>query len=106
MTKTEIWKPVSKKMYYIESLINDNYEVSNYGRIRNRKTGKIINPFLTPNKKALKWTNHKSKFGCNYTLQFLVDHTVYSAFIGDCYGKRIKHRDDNMFNNTLDNLYI
>ena len=40
----EIWKPISKDLYYIGSLIGD-YEVSNKGRIRNAKTGKFIHPF-------------------------------------------------------------
>lgn len=102
MTKTEIWKPISKKLYYYESWINQDYEVSNYGRIRNKKTGKIINPFLTSRKNNLKWTMHYGTI----TLQFYVDHTVYTTFVGDCYGRHIKHRDGNMFNNTLDNLYL
>ena len=101
----EIWKPISKKLYYIGSLIGD-YEVSNKGRIRNAKTGKFIHPFKTRDKARLRWTNHKRYHGYDNTLQFLVDHTVYQTFIGDCYGKHIGHHDGNYFNNEVDNLYI
>ena len=101
----EIWKPISKDLYYIGSLIGD-YEVSNKGRIRNAKTGKFIHPFKTQNGKSLKWTNHQNANGWNCTLQFLVDHTVYQTFVGDCYGKVVYHRDGDNFNNEVDNLYI
>lgn len=108
MTKTEIWKPISSNMYYIVSFLNFDYEVSNFGRIRNKKTGKIINGFPTKSgNKKLKWTMHfHYSNGVPGTLQFLVDHTVYEAFVGPCYNVEVKHRDGNNFNNTLDNLYI
>lgn len=101
----EIWKPISKDLYYIDSLIGD-YEVSNKGRIRNVKTGKFIHPFKTRDKTRLKWTNHKTSHGWASTLQFLVDHTVYQTFVGDCYGNVVYHRDGDNFNNEVDNLYI
>ena len=101
----EIWKPISKDLYYMSSYIGD-YEISNKGRIRNAKTGKFIHPFKTYDKKRLMWTNHKRINGNDSTLQFLVDHTVYQTYVGDCYGKHISHRDDNYFNNEVDNLYI
>ena len=72
----EIWKPISKDLYYMSSYIGD-YEISNKGRIRNAKTGKFIHPFKTYDKKRLMWTNHKRINGNDSTLQFLVDHTVY-----------------------------
>ena len=101
----EIWKPISKDLYYISSLIGD-YEVSNKGRIRNAKTGKFIHPFKTHDQKRLMWTNHKRSHGWDSTLQFLVDHTVYQTFVGNCYGKRVYHLDGDYFNNEVDNLYI
>lgn len=101
----EIWKPISTKLYpYYESLVNQVYEVSNYGRIRNSKTGKIINPFVTQNRYI--WTMHYNTCGWNYTLQFLVSHTVYETFVGDCFDKVVYHRDGNKFNNNVDNLFI
>jgi hypothetical protein len=36
---TEVWKPVAKY---------DNYEVSNLGKVRNKKTGYILKPFKAP----------------------------------------------------------
>lgn len=100
----EIWKPISNGLYYMG--VNQNYEVSNYGRIRNSKTGKLIKPFLTDNGKKLRWTMHDSSYGYDATLQFLVDHTVYETFVGDCYGKIVKHKDGDNLNNLVDNLYI
>lgn len=99
----EIWKPISNKLYFLG--VNQNYEVSNYGRIRNSKTGKVINPFLSQNGKKLRWTMHDASIP-EATLQFLVDHTVYETFVGDCYGKIVKHKDGDNFNNLVDNLYI
>ena len=101
----EIWKPISKDLYYMASYIGD-YEISNKGRIRNAKTGKFIHPFKTYDKKRLMWTNHKRINGNDSTLQFLVDHTVYQTFVGDCYGKAVYHRDGNNFNNEVSNLYV
>lgn len=98
----EIWKPISNGLYYMG--VNQNYEVSNYGRIRNSKTGKVIKPFLNQTGKKLRWTMHFTGF--DTTLQFLVDHTVYETFVGDCYGKIVKHKDGDNFNNLVDNLYI
>ena len=101
----EVWKPISRNMYYISAMVG-TYEVSNLGRIRNRKTGKIIHPFLNQKGTKLKWTNHGKYGNYNCTLQFLVDHTVYETFIGDCYNTVVKHRDGNNMNNAVDNLYI
>ena len=102
----EIWKPVSKTMYWIPNMVNEDYEVSNFGNIRNKKTGKKIATYSRKDYKKLFWTNHKNMGHYHATLQFLVDHTVYTAFIGNCYEKHIKHRDGNPFNNHIDNLYI
>lgn len=110
----EIWKPITKGLYRYSNLINEDYEVSNQGRIRNKKTGRVINPFLTQNGKKLRWTMHKQHYywGGVYdqTLQFLVDKTVYMTFINDVEGKylysRIKHKDGNLMNNLFDNLYV
>lgn len=99
----EIWKPISNKLYFLG--VNQNYEVSNYGRIRNSKTGKVIKPFLNQTGKKLRWTMHHESIP-EATLQFLVDHTVYETFVGDCYGKIVKHKDGDNFNNLVDNLYI
>lgn len=103
----EIWKPVSEKLYYSLSKEEINYEVSNLGRIRNKKTGKMINPFPKYGTDKLMWTMH-APTGWDWTLQFLVDQTVYTTFTdsNDSYGRCIKHRDGNVLNNAFDNLYI
>lgn len=106
----EIWKPVSKKMYFFSNFVNQDYEVSNLGNIRNAKTGRKINPFLTQNGKKLRWNMHKSFGEGNMpsSLQFLVDQTVYITFSGSnkSYGRPIKHKDGNLMNNAYDNLYL
>lgn len=100
----EVWKPISNELYCYG--VNQNYEVSNYGRIRNSKTGKVLKPFLNQTGTKLKWTMHNYRYGCDATLQFLVDHTVYETFVGGCYGKVVKHKDGDNFNNLVDNLYV
>lgn len=103
----EIWKPISTSMYFYSDLINTDYEVSNMGRIRNAKTGKEIHPFPNQKGNKRKWTMHgRYSDGWPYTLQFLVDHTVYEAFVGLCYEKELKHKDGNNFNDALENLCI
>ena len=106
MTKKEVWKPISKNLYYMSSWIGD-YEVSNLGNIRNKKTKKMIHPFFTQDKKKLKFTSHKTtRLNGDFTLQFLVDHVVYETFVGPCYGVPVYHRDGDNFNNAVENLYI
>ena len=100
----EVWKEISNNMYYYTALLNKDYEVSNFGRIRNKKTGKIISTYKKGNK--LRWTMHKRLNGYDTTLQFLVDHTVYEAFIGPCYGSHIKHKDGDLMNNCVWNLEV
>ena len=103
----EIWKPVSITLspYWLDG-INITHEVSNFGRIRNKKTGNIMSIFIKDGVPF--WTMHCRYPGSDYdlTLQFRVSHTVYSAFKGDCYGKHVNHKDGNIFNNELDNLFI
>ena len=75
----EIWKPISKDLYYISSLIGD-YEVSNKGRIRNTKTGKI----LTSNNG--KYLLHCKELGYSYCghcgdrATFLINNIVVATF--------------------------
>jgi hypothetical protein len=106
--KKEIWKPVLYENFCSEywiNCVNRNYEVSNLGRIRNNKTGKILNSFVKDN--ALYWTMHYNR--PDYypiTLQFRVSHVVYGSFVGNCYDHKIYHKDNDIFNNSLDNLYM
>ena len=49
MTK-EIWKKINGKLVNPRYVIADNYEVSNFGKIRNTKTGNILNGYIPYNK--------------------------------------------------------
>ena len=86
---------------------NTRYEVSNLGRVRNRKSGKILatNPTKS-HKKPQVWL-YTDYF--NSTLQYTLDKLVYFTFNGVSSRsevKRVKHRDGNVMNCKLDNLYI
>ncbi len=101
----EIWIPIKFKNICSESwlpYVGVNYEVSNLGRIRNKKTGNIITV-----SDAGYFTSHKLlENGYNQSLTFKVSHAVYGSFIGKCHNKKILHRDGNKWNNELSNLYM
>lgn len=65
----EIWKDITDY---------PNYEISNVGNVRNKKTNKILKPFTTGNEylKVALSNNSKSK-------QFLVHRLVAQAFISN-----------------------
>ena len=86
---------------------NTRYEVSNLGRIRNRKSGKILatNPTKS-HKKPQAWL-YMEYF--NTTLQYTLDKLVYFTFnevSADTTRKRVFHRDGDIMNCKLENLYI
>lgn len=102
MTSTEIWKEIPQSIYWLG--FKPLYEASNYGRIRNKKTGKMLT--FTPcngNSKCLK-VQLRGKYKEN--LSFLVSHIIYTTFIGDCYEKVVKFKDGNCHNFTIDNLTL
>lgn len=103
MTQTEIWKEIPQNIYWLG--FKPIYEASNYGRIRNKNTGKIL--VYTPvngNSKNLKVQLQATYHGGR--LSFLVSHIIYSTFIGDCYERHVKFKDGNSHNFNVDNLYI
>ena len=88
----EIWKDVSKW----ESL----YQVSNFGRVKSKRTNKILKPFLVRN-------GYHTVSLCNngYQQNVLVHRLVCIAFIGDqdrldC----VNHKDGVKTNNHVSNL--
>ena len=76
------------------------YEVSNYGRFRNKKLNKIINGTISQNR-YIKISLHKDK-----KLYIKRSHRLvyYSFFPNKIDGLVINHKDLNKLNNRLDNL--
>lgn len=100
--QTEIWKPVPKTIYYLG--VGDLYEASNLGRVRNKKTGHILQSSScsgNPNRRRV--TFHDGPYS---TLSFLKSHVIWETFVGPCYNKRIGFRDGNPDNCELSNLYM
>jgi hypothetical protein len=80
-----------------------NYEVSNYGRVKNRKTGRILKPRLN---------SHGYEYvglcdGINKPKNFFIHRLVLEAFEGkskDANQKFVDHIDNDPSNNCLFNL--
>ena len=86
---------------------NTRYEVSNLGRVRNRKSGKILatNPTKS-HKKPQVWL-YTDYFGS--TLQYTLSKLVYFTFNGisvELTNKRVYHHDGDIMNCKLENLYV
>ena len=78
----------------------ENYEVSNFGRIRNYKTGRILKPKI--NKQGYYQVSLSSD-GIPYTKY--VHHLVGTMFIPNPENKKIiGHIDNNRLNNNIENL--
>lgn len=91
---------------------NPNYEVSNKGRIRNRKSGHILSTKPTKSHKHPQVFLH-GNCGWFDKVQFTVSHIVYDHFCKHYdfetttgkYYTRICHHDGNILNNEASNLY-
>lgn len=86
------------------------YEVSNMGRVRNRKTKRILATNPTKSHKHPQVWLYSEFWG--KTEQFTLSHIVYNAFTNDKVyyttgkvGQRIGHRDGDIMNNKVENLY-
>ena len=106
----EIWVPVKFENFcspYWLPYVGVNYEVSNFGQIRNKKTGNVLSVFSIGNDHAAGFTSHfRMEKNHDITLQFRVSHVVYGSFVGKCYEKKIFHKDGHTWNNELSNLYM
>ena len=99
----EIWKEIPQSIYWLG--FKPMYEASNFGRIRNKKTGTILSYSPTNGN----YDRLKVQLQATYQggrLSFLVSHIIYSTFIGDCYEKHVKFKDGNTSNFNVSNLYI
>ena len=97
----EVWKTIDWRPLY---------EVSNLGRVRNRNTGRILTTNPTKSHKHPQVWLYSEYW--NATEQFTLSHIVYNAFANDKVhftyggkGQRIGHRDGNILNNKIENLY-
>ena len=86
------------------------YEVSNMGRVHNRKSGKILTTNPTKSHKHPQVWLYSEYW--ESTQQYTLSHIVYNAFNEDRVyfnngkvGERIGHRDGNIMNNKIENLY-
>lgn len=89
----EEWKPIGS--------LNNRYEASNYGNIRNSSTHKILKQFI-------------NKFGYKILtvrpipkqqINIRVHRVVAEAFLGKCPdGYVVNHKDGDKSNNNIDNL--
>lgn len=90
--KTETWKPIAD---YVGL-----YEVSNKGRVRNLKTGRILKPFYTKGYARVNLTSAN-----NDRTKKLVHRLVALSFIPNLKNlSDVNHKDEIKTNNNLDNL--
>ena len=78
----------------------ENYEVSNLGKVRNIKSGRIIKPSLNKNGYLRLWLceNNKKKY-------LYLHRIIATAFIDNSEEKPcVNHIDENKLNNDLSNL--
>ena len=92
---TEIWKPLKG---LVEN--GDYYEVSNFGNVRNIKTGKILKPGKIQSGYLLVSLCKNGK-----TKKFLVHRLVAITFLPNPENlPEVNHKDENKENNSLQNL--
>jgi hypothetical protein len=93
MKYQEIWKIIEN---------SSDYDVSNFGNVKSRKSGKILKP---------RWTSWGGYFMVaiwnddGVREDRLIHHLVLEAFVGECpHAYEAHHRDGNKANNYLFNL--
>ena len=99
----EIWKEIPQSIYWLG--FKPMYEASNFGRIRNKKTGKILSYSSSNGNFNRLRVQLQATYQCG-RLSFLVSHIIYSTFVGNCYGKHVKFKDGNTSNFNVSNLYL
>ena len=77
---------------------NVNYEISSYGRVRNKNTGKILKP-------CLKCGYYQVNFAYGIDKWVLIHRLVAKAFVENPYNHPVvNHKDENKKNNEYNNL--
>lgn len=89
----ELWRTI--KSY-------PNYEVSSDGRVRNRKTGRVLKPGINTNGYPVVVLSNEEKKHQTKTVHRLVASTFYDCLDAD--SKVIDHIDGNKQNNHISNL--
>ena len=99
INKDEIWKPL-KESIYEDSNKFVNYEISNYGRVRNTINGKLLKPYNYGGYMGLPLTNN------GFHKNFKIHRLVLMAFniTNPDNNKEVDHIDSNSLNNKLENL--
>lgn len=87
---------------WVRSKKFDNYEASSEGRIRNKKTGRILKTQVGP-KGYMKVTLHKDKIPYTVKVHRFIADTFYD---GEHDGLDVNHEDGNKQNNKISNLYF
>lgn len=91
---------MSAKENWITIKQNNNYEISNFGNVRNKKTKRILKPSISNRGYYLVALSNKGKLH-TYTIHKLVmEHFNRCAFDYEV----INHIDHNKFNNKISNL--
>ena len=120
---TEQWKPVTQELFaactrsYLSATRGkDLYEGSDQGRIRNRKTGKVLKVIKdhcnTYHPKGRPARVRLAVAMVSGSLEFQVSHLVYGAFhpealkLNRLYNSVIGHKDGDKWNNRLENLEL
>ena len=93
----EIWRTIDWRPLY---------EVSNLGRIRNRRMKRILTTNPTKSHRHPQVWLYSEYW--RTTEQFTLSHIVYNAFNNRTrsYTDRIGHKDGDITNNCIDNLYL
>lgn len=86
---------------------NTRYEVSNMGRVRNKRTGRILTTNPTKSHRKPQVWLYTDYFGatCQYTLDKLVFYT-FNGVASRSEVKRVFHKDGDITNCKLENLYV
>ena len=80
---------------------NTRYEVSNFGRVRNKKTNKILTTNPTKSHRRPQVWLWSDYFGTTWVVLSTFNQNV------DMWGtKRVYHRDGDIMNCKLENLYV